>query len=187
MAQKQTHASPTAIAYAQSILELANQQQQAEGIGEELSRLRQIVEENPTFRDVLSNPAISIEERQRLLGKIFRGKLTTLLFNALGVLNQKNRLALLTEIAQAYGDLLDAQLGKVEVDLTVAQKLDSSQLEQARERISKALGREAVVHQYVDESIIGGMVARVGDKLIDASVKSQLASMRERLLASRPK
>jgi F-type H+-transporting ATPase subunit delta len=182
-----THASPTAISYAQSILDLANESQQAEAIGEELGRLRQIVDENPSFREVLSNPSISIAERQQLLDRVFRGKLTTLLFNTMGVLNQKNRLGLISQIAQAYDDLLDAQVGKVEVDLTVAQKLDSNQLEQARQKITASLGRDAVVHQYVDDNIIGGMIVRVGDKLIDASVRYQLRAMREQLLAAAPK
>ena len=50
-----------------------------------------------------------------------------------------------------------------------------------------ALGKDAVVHQYVDEAIIGGLVIRVGDKLIDASVRNQLSAMRQQLLAAAPK
>jgi len=73
------------------------------------------------------------------------------------------------------------------VDLTVAQPLSREQLEQARQRISTALGRDAVMHPYVDENIIGGVIIRVGDKLIDASVKQQLAAIREQLLAAAPK
>src|SRR5262245_44151867 len=121
--QPQTHASPTALAYAQSVLDLANEQKQAEPIGQELEALRQIVDENPSFREVLTNPAISTGEREQLLAKIFKGKVSPLIFNTLGVLNEKNRLGLISQIAQGYGDLLDEQLGKVEVDLTVAQKL----------------------------------------------------------------
>jgi F-type H+-transporting ATPase subunit delta len=181
------HASPLAVSYAQSILQLANESQQAEGISEELDRLATIIEENPSFREVLTNPSISHDERQQLLDRIFRGKISTLLFNTLGVLNQKNRLGLIEQIAQAYDDLLQQQLGKVEVDLTVAQKLDADQLEQARQRIGQAIGRDPVIYQYVDEDIIGGMIIRVGDKLIDASVRNQLAAMRDQLLASAPK
>jgi F-type H+-transporting ATPase subunit delta len=186
MAQK-LHTSPVAVAYAQSILDLANEQKQVEPIGLELATLRQIVDENPSFRDVLANPGISTDDRAKLLSNIFRGKISTLLFNTIGVLNRKGRLGLLPEIAVAYSDLLDKQLGKVEVDLRVAQKLEPAQLEAARRSISAALGKDAVLHQYVDESVIGGVVLRVGDKLIDASVRHQLASMRKQLMASAPK
>src|SRR5436190_19627868 len=103
----QTHASPVALAYAQSLLDLANEQQQAESIAQELAALRQLVDENPNFREVLANPAISVGEREELLEKIFRGKVSPLLFNTLGVLNRKHRLGLIGQIAQGYADLLD--------------------------------------------------------------------------------
>jgi F-type H+-transporting ATPase subunit delta len=103
------------------------------------------------------------------------------------VLNLKRRLKEIPAIAAAYDDLLDEKLGKIEVDVTVAQKLSPDQLEQVRQRVSQALKKEAVMHQYVDESIIGGLLLRVQDKLIDASVRSQLHSLRDQLLASQPK
>jgi len=181
------HASLNAFTYAQSILDLANEQKQAEPIGQELASLKQILDENPQIREVFTNPAISADERGGLLERVFKNNIAPLLFNTLGVLNAHNRLGLISQIAQAYDELLDRQLGKVEVDLTVAQKLDANQLEQAKRRIGEALGREAIVHQYVDESIIGGMIMRVGDKLIDSSVRYQLAAMRKQLLESAPK
>ena len=187
MNHQQQHASPTAITYAQSILELANDQKQAEPIGQELASLKQILDENPAIREIFTNPSISGDERQQVLERAFRGNISPLLYNTMGVLNSHNRLGLLGQIAQAYDDLLDQQLGKIEVDLTVAQKLDADQLETARRQISQALGRDAVVHQYVDDNIIGGMIVRVGDKLIDASVRYQLAAMKKQLLESAPK
>ena len=114
------HASLTAFTYAQSILELANEQNQAEPIGQELASLKQIIDENPQIREVFTNPAISADERDQLLQRVFKNNLAPLLFNTLGVLNQHNRLGLLSQIAQAYDELLDKQLGKIEVDLTVA-------------------------------------------------------------------
>ena len=65
--------------------------------------------------------------------------------------------------------------------------LDSAALEQVRKRISQALKKDAIIHQYVDEKIIGGMVLRVDDKLIDASVKYQLEAMKRKMLAATPR
>lgn len=182
-----THYSPVAQAYAQSLLELANEQKQAEAIGQELSALRQIVGDNPTFGQFLADPAISQAERERTLKNIFAARVSQLMMNFLGVLNVKGRAGLLAQIADAYDDLLDEQLGKIEVDVTVAQQLTSEQLETVRQRVGAALKKTAVVHQHVDDSILGGLVLRVQDQLIDASVKHQLEAMREQLLAARPK
>jgi F-type H+-transporting ATPase subunit delta len=180
-----TSSSPLATAYATSLLELALERNIAEPVGQELRDIRQVIQETPQFRAVLTNPGISEQERAELIKRVFDGRVNPLLLNFLKVLNNKGRLASLAHIAEAYDDLLDEKLGKVEVDVTVAQKLAPEQLEEVRQRVSQALGKEAVVHQYVDESIIGGLILRVQDKLIDASVRSQLRTMRERLLAAR--
>ena len=182
-----THHSVAVLAYAQSLLDLANEQNQAEAIGEELAQLREIIEQNPTFGLYLADPAIGHDERAAILKAIFAGKVAPLLWNFIGVLNLKDRLKDLPEMAAAYKDLLDEQLGKIEVDLTVAQKLPDDQFEHVRQQISAALKKDVVVHQFVQESIIGGMMLRVKDKLIDASVRNQLQSIREKLLTARPR
>jgi F-type H+-transporting ATPase subunit delta len=177
--------SGAAVQYARAVLELANERKQAETIGQELAQLKEILDANPTFLSFLRDPGVSEEERARALEKILK-QLSPLLANTLKLLSSKRRLVLLPQIADVYHDLLDEQLGKIEVDVTVAQKLDPGTLEQVRQRVSQVLKKDAVVHQYVDDSIIGGMVLRVEDKLIDASVRSQLEAMKKRLFAAAP-
>src|SRR5687768_9109878 len=183
----QDRPTPLAVAYAQSLLELANERKEAEPIGQQFADVRKIIDENPSAREMFINPSISVDERARLLDKVFRHNVSPVIFNLLVVINQHGRLGLSPLVAQAYDDLLDEQLGKIEVDLIVAQKLSSDQLETARKKITQTLGKDAVLHQYVDDTIIGGMVIRVGDKLIDASVRNQLEMMRQQLLAAAPK
>lgn len=177
--------SPVSQNYAQSLLELAGDQ--AESIGQELAGIREITEQTPAFRVYLADPAIGQTSRGEMLARLFEGKASQLVFNFLRVLNSHNRLALLVEITGAYDELLDEKLGKVEVDLTVARPLNESQLAAAQQKISHSLGKDAVVHTYVDESIIGGMIIRVGDELIDASVRSQLQAMKRQMLEKMPK
>jgi F-type H+-transporting ATPase subunit delta len=184
---RQNRPSPLSVAYAQSLLDLANERKEAEPLGQQMADVRKIIDEVPSAREMFINPSVGVEERARLLDKVFRHNVSPLIFNLLGVMNQHGRLGLITQVAEAYDDLLDEQLGKVEVDLIVAQKLSPDQLETARQKITQALGRQAVLHQYEDEKIIGGMVIRVGDKLIDASVRNQLESMKQQLLAAAPK
>ncbi|MGH7214023.1 MAG: ATP synthase F1 subunit delta [Tepidisphaeraceae bacterium] len=186
MSETSSH-SALSIAYARSLIELAAEQKIAEQIGQELGDLKTAIETEPVFGAFLSDPSISEDERADVLKRALDGKASPLLVNFLGVVNVKGRLGELSHIAEAYDNLLDEMLGKVEVDVTVAQKLAPDQLEQVRRRVSQALGKDAVIHQYVDDSIIGGLVLRVGDKLIDASVKYQLQAMREQLLATAPK
>jgi F-type H+-transporting ATPase subunit delta len=183
MSSQNSH-SPTAVAYAQALLDLANERGHAKPIQEELEGLAQVLKANPPFRLYLADPAIGTMERRQTLDRIFRGRISNLVLNFLGVVNEHGRLKLLGRMIDAYEDLLQAQLGLVEVDVFAARKLASDELELIRKRVSAALKKEAVVHPYVDPSLIGGMILRVGDKLIDASVKSQLQAMKKRLVAS---
>jgi F-type H+-transporting ATPase subunit delta len=182
--------SPTAITYAQALLELASEETDTPGsaeiIGVELADLRKMLLDEPMAIALLSDPAISHDERDNLLDRVFGGRSSPLLVKFLHVLNEKGRLNLLSSIAGVYQDLLEKQQGKVEVDVTVAHRLDEQAFQSVRQRVGTALKRDVVLHQYVDEGILGGLVLRVGDKLIDGSVKAQLAAMREKILSGRP-
>ena len=182
---KEVHPSSSAVAYATALIELANERQLTQPIAEELDGLRQVLAENPTFRGFLADPSIGEAERTQVLKKVFEGKLQPLIDHFMKLLAAKGKLGQLDQIADAYDDLLEEQQGKIEVDVTVAQKLTPQQLEDVRQKVSAALNKDAVVHQYVDDSIIGGLILRVQDKLIDASVKTQIQRLREQLLASK--
>jgi len=182
-----THHSPTTLSYAQSLLELADEKGATESIGQELGQVAEIINQNPTFAAYLADPGISQDERGQKLRTIFSGQVSPLLWNFLGVLNLKGKLKAIPEISAAFDDLLDEKLGKIEVDVTVAHRLSADELEKVRQSVSSALKKDAVVHQYVDESIIGGLLIRVQDKLIDASVKAQLEAIRRQLLAAQPR
>ena len=173
--------------YAKALLELGNERQQAVQIGEELRGIREIAEANPTFLAFLRDPGVGKAERTAAVERILAGKLSPMLYNTIRVMIERDRAGVITQMAEQYQELLDEQLGKIEVDVTVAQRLDPQTLEQVRQRISAARGKDAVVHQYVDESIIGGLVLRVEDKLIDASVRSQLDAMKRQLMAAAPR
>src|SRR5271155_236264 len=114
--RQDNHQSPLAIAYAQALLDLANEANNAEGIGEEMRDLRQIIDANDQFAQVLADPAISNEERGRLIHRVFDGRASRLVLNFLGLVNEKGRMNLLTAMAGAYEALLDQQRGNTEVD-----------------------------------------------------------------------
>lgn len=184
---KTKHNSTTSLVYAQSLLDLAKERNAAESIGEDLKALGEGIRSDAGLKLFVIDPSISTEKRAAAFQTAFAGKVDQLLLNFLGVLNLKGRLAMLPEISDAYQTLLDEMFGKIEVDVTVAQRLSPEELSLVQQKVSTALGKSAVVHQYVDESIIGGLVLRVQDRLIDASVKYQLQAMKEQLLAARTK
>src|SRR5882757_9903381 len=99
-----THHSPTTLAYAQSLLDLASEQNQAEPIGQELGQLAEVIDQNPLFAAYLADPGISHEDRANVLKQTFAGKVSPLMWNFMGVLNLKRRLKEIPAIAAAYDD-----------------------------------------------------------------------------------
>jgi F-type H+-transporting ATPase subunit delta len=86
-------------------------------------------------------------------------------------------------MATAYDQLVNKRLGRVEVDVyTVEGRLETDELAVVGEKVKARFGQDPVFHQYADASMIGGLVLRVGDQLIDGSVRGQLRRMREELL-----
>jgi F-type H+-transporting ATPase subunit delta len=184
---KDTHITPLAVAYARSVLELAVERSIADETGRDFGQIAEVVDQNPDLQVFLASPAIGQVERGQVVDKAFRGRVSELVLNTLLVMNRKGRLGLLRQVVAAYTDLLQEQQGIIEVDVFVAERLTPDQLEQVRRRVGAALKREAVIHQYVDPSIIGGLVIKVADRLLDASVRAQLRAIRRQFLSSRPR
>jgi F-type H+-transporting ATPase subunit delta len=98
------------------------------------------------------------------------------------VLNRKRRLDLFTRIVRAFRKVYDEKFGKVPVEVYVAQALGAEAQDRVADRIGAALGRDVVIHEHVDPSVIGGIRLRVGDQLVDGTVATQLRHMREEIL-----
>ncbi len=181
----QNSISPAATAYAQAAIELAADAGKLLEVGEELAQVAQLVREDGLLQAFFADPAITPRERWEAIQKSFAGRTSQVFLNLLGVMNEKGRLPLIGQIAQAYQQMLDERQNRVRVEVTVAQTLNEQELAEVQTRVGAALGKTAIVEQRIDDSIIGGLVLRVQDKMMDASVKAQLEALRRQLLASR--
>ena len=172
--------------YAQSLFELgeaAGGDAKLVEIGDELQGIVEIVRGDSTFAEFLRSPIVEREKRAETLRRVFDGQVTDVVLRFLLVLNDKGRLGSLDDIADGYGELLNERFGRIEVDVyTVDGALDPSQIEQLAGKVKARLGKDPVFHQYADPSMIGGLVLRIGDQLIDGSVRGQLRDLRESLL-----
>jgi F-type H+-transporting ATPase subunit delta len=174
--------------YAQSLLELADAAGGDEKIvetGGELSVIAEMIRDDAEVAEFLRSPIVDSEKRAASLRRIFEGRVSDLVLRFMLVLNGKGRLGEFGSMASGYDQLVNERMGRVEVDvMTVDGSLDPDQLALLGEKVKAKLGQEPVFHQYADESLIGGLVLRVGDQLIDGSVRGQLRRMREELLAA---
>ena len=108
-----------------------------------------------------------------------------LVLNLARLLVHRGRTALAPQIAEAFQELLDAERGIAHALVTTAVPLSDSEAKAVAEKLSEISGKQVVVESQVDERIIGGLVARIGDNLIDGSTRSQLTALKRRLREAR--
>lgn len=108
-----------------------------------------------------------------------------LVLNLALLLVHRGRTALAPQIAEAFQELLDAERGIAHAMVTTAVPLSGGEAKAVAEKLSEISGKQVVVESQVDEGIIGGLVARTGDKLIDGSTRSRLIALKRRLREAR--
>ena len=179
MTTEQTQA--VAGVYAEALLSLAIERGQEEEVREEMEGIGSVLGQVGQWREFLANPGIVREAKEEMLVRVFGGQVSELTLNFLRVLAAKDRLGVLAEAVRQYGQLLDKQQGKVAVQVTSAVALGSEQRAQMQQRLEAAFGRVVQCEFRQDAAVIGGLVVRVEDRVLDASVRGQLAQVMERL------
>ena len=169
--------------YARSLLEVCDRAggvAAAEACASELREIAEIVRADRRFAEFLRTPIVANDKRKSALGRILRGRTSDLVFRFLMVLANHGRAGRIADVADAFDALLQERLGRVEVDVfTVDGRASEEVLATVRARVKDAFAKDAVLHQYVDPGMIGGVKLRIGDQLIDGSVATQLRNMRE--------
>lgn len=191
--QTQNYQPPTPVAdappdatdkvYAHIIFEMA----QGEGGKERLERLVDHCEQlqafhSPELREFLRSRIIPVRDKERVLRKVFEGRIDPLLLRLFLLLNTKERLYRAGRVLTALIELFHERFGKVEVDVYTVEPLDQEQLQRVREALANSIRREIVLHPYQDKEMIGGIRLQLGDRLIDASIATQLRLIRERMM-----
>ena len=170
--------------YATALVEMAQSAGKLDLVAEEMSQLGELLAQDADLRRLLESRILSIEERAAAIDRIFNGQVSDLVYRFLQVVNRKNRLNELSGIVRAFHKLFAEHKGIVEVDAYVADKLDSAKLEAIAAAVGRVLGKQVVPHQHVDETLIGGLKLRIGDRLLDGSVATQLKLVQQKIQAA---
>ncbi|MFN9993548.1 MAG: ATP synthase F1 subunit delta [Phycisphaerales bacterium] len=170
--------------YAKSLCQLAESKggrAAIESCLEELQSILEIARSDAKFGEFLSSRAVSSTDRAKSIEKIFKGRVSDTTLNFILVLNDKGRLANLPSIVEAFDKAVQDKFGRIEVDVFTAEAITDDLKTTLSTKLKNVLGKEVVLHSYIDASMIGGVKLRVGDQLIDGSVAMQLRAMRDRI------
>jgi len=174
---------PTAVSladvYAEALLGALPDDAQAERVAEELAQLVGLLDELDGAADLLAGALLSTDQRHRLIERVFTGRVCEPLEAVLDTLARRGRVGLLWAISHRYRRKLNARQGKVEVTVTTASALDDEQRQRVADAIAQAIEADPVLTTKVDPALLGGMCVRVGDRLFDASVATDLKRLRK--------
>ncbi len=169
--------------YAKALLTLGKEDGKYKEYGEGLSGFSGLLEREPELKDALLNPIHSREERRKLLLKIIDLlQMSPLVSNLLQLLFDKHRLSAVEGVSLAYQELVDSVENISRAKVKTAISLDEATQDRLRQTLEKLTGSTVVMEVEEDAGILGGVVARVGDLVLDGSVRSQINSLRESLI-----
>jgi F-type H+-transporting ATPase subunit delta len=169
--------------YAETLLELANQAKDLSGWGELIDQIANAIESDRRLRIFLESPRVSAQQKNQVIQKAFEGQLPRNFVRFLQALVSHRRQTMIPAIAHEYHDLVDQVEGRIHASVTVAREADPAERTAVAQQLSRAIGKEVVPHFHVNPAILGGLVVRVGDTVLDGSVRRRLATLRGRMLS----
>ena len=168
--------------YAKALLLIGKGDGQTEIYREELNTVAELVKGQKVLEQALTNPLYSAVERRKVLNAVLQKMSLSKVTNAfMLLLFEKGRIGFLSNINEFYQKLADELKGVARASLVSATALSSETVEKIRASLSKKTGKDIILEVDQDSGLIGGIVTRIGDLVLDGSVKTQLLNMRESL------
>jgi F-type H+-transporting ATPase subunit delta len=166
--------------HAQAVFEIALENNELERWQSDLKIMGERLAD-PRLTSLLENPKVPFSEKKQVLETVLAG-IGPLAMNLAFLLVAKNRLGMLADIIVEYGHLVDAHQGREHAEVTTAVSLEEREKQMIDTKLGEALQKEVVVSTRVDPEIVGGMVVRIGDQLIDGSIHARLQSLKRSLI-----
>jgi ATP synthase F1 delta subunit len=166
--------------YAEALFESAQDRDKLDDVREQLNTFADAVDENRDLQAFLFSPYFSSDEKMKGLDTAVSGADDEFI-NFLGLLVEKHRMPAIFRIRAKFEELYAEATKRLEVNVTSAIELDKSVVKQVGEEIEKQTGRKVKLSATVDEDVLGGLVLRVGNVVLDASLRSKLEKMRREI------
>ncbi len=163
--------------YARSLFEVAREQDKLDELREQLAQFADAVDQNHELAVFFFSPYFSTAEKQDGLARMLSGADESLL-NFLGLLIENHRMPVIFRIRQEFDRLWDQENLVLPVEITSAIALDEATTESLGRTIGERAGRKVTLAAHVDPEILGGIVVRVGNSILDASIRNRLEQLR---------
>lgn len=170
--------------YAKALLELATEQGQVDKIGEDLTRFGEVWDVSEPLRLLFVDPAYMADDRRKVVDALCaRLDCAEFVRNTLRLLSDRRRMTYVPDVVEAYEHLSDTAAGKLRAEIVTATALDDAYYTSIREALSAATGKDIVLVRRTDPDVLGGVVTRIGDTVIDGTLRTKIDELGDGLLA----
>lgn len=173
------HVSGMAGRYATALFELAEAANSLDATASELARIGALINGSDDLRRLVLSPVFGADDQARAFGAVLdKAGIKGLVANFIGLVIQNRRLFALPAMIAGFNGLLAVKRGEVTADVTSAHALSDAQLQSLKASLKTATGKDVQINANVDASLLGGLVVKVGSRMIDSSLKTKLNSLK---------
>jgi len=173
---------PINTGYARGLFEMAQAEGAVDRVQEDLYRLRELLKANPALLEFLKDPNVQREGKRAALAGLFQGRVHPLVLNALLAISDQDRGGRVLAIIEEFGAVASAARQKVTGEITTAIALDGAMLKKLAAELSRVTGKNVELFQKVEPAILGGAIIKVGEQIIDGSLRRKLDQIHDKLV-----
>ncbi len=175
--------SRVAIKYATALFRAAKRTDEVQSISDDLKTLSDLLRKSPRLKSFLESPQVLEKDKTDLLASGFKSSISGTLFSFLLLVMEKHRIQHLLLMAEEFEQLVKRDQGILEAQLITARELDETLQNQIRQELERSTGKKVEIVTRVEPRLIGGVVVKLGDKVIDRSIRHQLNQLKEQMSA----
>jgi len=166
--------------YAIALFDLGNETHVLDRVAKDMATLSSLLKESADLKGLTLNPVFSIEEKGRAMAAVAQvAKLDTITANFVGVVTQNGRLDQIQNIISEFNRIFAHHNGEVSASVVTARKMTKAQLDALKVKLKSLVGSDVNVDTDVDEGLLGGMIVKIGSRMIDSSLTTKLANLEE--------
>jgi F-type H+-transporting ATPase subunit delta len=168
--------------YAEALLDLAQKDGDLAKWGRLIEQFAEAMNSDAKLAGFLATPRVAASDKNKLLAQALEGQVPQTFLRFIQAMVKNRRQLLIPQVATQYHSLVDVVENRVHAAVTVAKAASEADQKLIAERLSKVVGKTVVPHFYVNPSVLGGLVVRVGDTVLDGSVRRRLARLKSQML-----
>lgn len=179
MAETSSLESGVAERYATALFELAREAGALDSVEADLNRFTGFIDESADLKRLVRSPVFSAEDQLRAIAAVLeKAEIVGLVGNLIKLATQNRRLFAVPGISKAFARLLARHRGEVSAEVTSAEPLSDAHISDLKAALKASLGKDVAIETHVDPSLIGGLIVKVGSRMIDGSLKTKLNSLK---------